>query len=65
MASAGKKVVKIVKGLKKGAENVTRHPPYFKTYIWSGNAMPAPPLGPQLGQVCYTGFTISLGVCNL
>lgn len=50
MSSATKKITKLAKGLKKGAEKVTVHPPYFKTYIPAGSALPAPPLGPQLGQ---------------
>jgi len=50
MAAASKKVLKVVKGMKKGVEKVN-HPPYLSTIIGAGNAMPAPPLGPQLGQV--------------
>ena len=50
MASAGRKVMKITKGLKKTIDNVN-HPPFFSTIIPAGQAMPAPPLGTQLGQV--------------
>ena len=27
------------------------HPPFLETYIKAGQALPAPPLGPQLGAV--------------
>lgn len=37
------------KGLKKIVENVI-HPPYIRTHIPAGKAMPGPPLGPHLGQ---------------
>ena len=49
--AAVKKVAKVVKGMKKGVEKVN-HPPFLSTIIPAGLAMPAPPLGPQLGQVC-------------
>jgi len=39
MAARGRKVVK----------NII-HPPFLKLYIKAGKALPAPPLGPQLGQ---------------
>jgi len=47
---ASKKVVKITKGLKKTVDNIS-HPPFLSTIIPAGQAMPAPPLGTQLGQV--------------
>ena len=50
MASKASKVVKGMKGAKKAVEKV-HHRPYLSTYIKAGKAMPAPPLGPQLGQV--------------
>jgi len=52
MASGGKKLGKLVKGMKKTVEKVI-HPPFLKTYIPAGQASPAPPLGTQLGQVCH------------
>jgi len=50
-ASGGKKLGKLVKGMKKTVEKVI-HPPFLKTNIPAGQASPAPPLGTQLGQVC-------------
>ena len=47
---ATKKGAKAVKGLKKLVSKVD-HGPVLKTFIPAGKAMPAPPLGPQLGQV--------------
>ena len=44
------KASKVVKGVKKVTEKV-HHRPYLSTYIKAGQAMPAPPLGTQLGQV--------------
>ena len=44
------KAGKVVKGIKKVAQKAA-HRPYLSTYIKAGKAMPAPPLGPQLGQV--------------
>ena len=38
------------KGAKKVVEKVI-HPPFLKLYIPAAKAAPAPPLGPQLGQV--------------
>ena len=55
MASKASKVVKGMKGAKKAVEKV-HHRPYLSTYIKAGKAMPAPPLGPQLGQVIQTIF---------
>ena len=49
-ASGGKKLGKLVKGMKKTVEKVI-HPPFLKTNIPAGQASPAPPLGTQLGQV--------------
>ena len=49
-ASGGKKLGKLVKGMKKTVEKVI-HPPFLKTNIPAGQASPAPPLGSQLGQV--------------
>lgn len=49
MASrAGQKGARVVK---KVLEKV-KHPPFMKTNIPAGQAAAAPPLGPQLGQVC-------------
>ena len=45
-----KKVAKGAKGAKKAIDKI-KHPPFLSTYIRAGEAMPAPPLGPQLGQV--------------
>jgi len=45
-----KKAVKGLKGAKKAVDKI-KHPPFLSTYIHAGEAMPAPPLGPQLGQV--------------
>ena len=39
-----------VKVMKKVADKVN-HRPFIKTYIKAGQAVAAPPLGPQLGQV--------------
>ena len=44
------KASKIVKGMRKVTQKV-HHRPYLSTYIKAGQALPAPPLGPQLGQV--------------
>ncbi|KAK2163248.1 hypothetical protein LSH36_83g04094 [Paralvinella palmiformis] len=44
-----KKAVKGLKGAKKAVDKI-KHPPFLSTYIHAGEAMPAPPLGPQLGQ---------------
>jgi len=46
---ARKGAVKVMKGMKKGVEKIN-HPPFLSTTIPAGNAMPAPPLGTQLGQ---------------
>ena len=51
-ATAGKKLGKLVKGMKKATAEKVIHPPFLKTYIPAGQATPAPPLGTQLGQVC-------------
>ena len=51
-AAGGKKLGKLVKGMRKTVEKVI-HPPFLKTYIPAGQATPAPPLGTQLGQVSY------------
>lgn len=48
MATKGAKIVKSMKNVVEGV----KHPPYFKTNIPAGKAIAAPPLGPQLGQVC-------------
>ncbi|XP_035231885.1 39S ribosomal protein L11, mitochondrial-like [Stegodyphus dumicola] len=45
MSKSGRRV----KGFKKIIEKVI-HPPYLKTQIPAGKAMPGPPLGPHLGQ---------------
>ena len=47
---ASKKLGKVAKGMKSVIEKV-EHGPFLSTYIPAGKAMPAPPLGPQLGQV--------------
>jgi large subunit ribosomal protein L11 len=49
MSAFARKGARVVKGMKKGVEKVN-HPPYLSTIIGAGSAMPAPPLGPQLGQ---------------
>ncbi|ELU07658.1 hypothetical protein CAPTEDRAFT_169602 [Capitella teleta] len=46
MASKG---TKMVKAAKKGLSKV-QHPPFLSAIIPAGRAMPAPPLGPQLGS---------------
>ena len=45
-----KKLVKAVKGMKKTVDQIN-HPPFLSAIIPAGCASPAPPLGPQLGQV--------------
>lgn len=46
-----------IKGARQGARVVkkvvdkVKHSPFLKTYIPAAQAAPAPPLGPQLGQV--------------
>jgi len=65
-AAGGKKLGKLVKGMKKTVEKVI-HPPFLKTYIPAGQATPAPPLGTQLGQVrngCALEFIVNLGFGN-
>ena len=47
---AGKMAARVAKGMKKVVEKV-KHPPFLKTNIRAGQAVAAPPLGPQLGQV--------------
>ena len=47
---AARKAGKFVKGMKKMSEK-TIASAFLKSYIPAGRAMPAPPLGPQLGQV--------------
>lgn len=44
------------KGLQSAAQKVV-HPPYLKTNIPAGEALPAPPLGPQLGAVSTVKMT--------
>jgi len=50
-STAGKKLGKLVKGMKKATVEKVIHPPLLKTNIPAGQATPAPPLGTQLGQV--------------
>jgi len=50
-STAGKKLGKLVKGMKKATVEKVIHPPFLKTNIPAGQATPAPPLGTQLGQV--------------
>ena len=47
-ARGGRRAARVVK---KVVEKVN-HPPYMKVTIPAGQAAAAPPLGPQLGQVC-------------
>lgn len=64
MAAAGKKVVKITKGLKKSVDNIA-HSPYLSVIIPAGQAIPAPPLGTQLGQVIYLQLLVFTAVLRI
>lgn len=59
------KVGKLAKGGRKGKAAVV-FTPFLKTTIPAGQAKPAPPLGPQLGQVKLLRFhePTSIKVCT-
>ena len=52
-ARGGRRGARVVK---KVLEKVN-HPPRMKVTIPAGQAAAAPPLGPQLGQVCFVSVT--------